>query len=135
MTEAVDGEYQEYAYTIKNGNVKVFREKFFNTPELQALIANLSDDQLVALQRNRGGHDPMKVYNAYRAAMNHRGGPSVVLVKTIKGYGTASEGNNTAHQEKKRIRTAHDRGKSTNSRGQTRERKRTEGSASVPRSL
>jgi pyruvate dehydrogenase E1 component len=101
MTEAVDGEYQEYAYTIKNGNVQVFREKFFNTPELQALIADFSDDRLIALQRNRGGHDPIKVYNAYRAAMNHRGGPSVVLVKTIKGYGTGAEGNNTAHQEKK----------------------------------
>jgi pyruvate dehydrogenase E1 component len=99
MMEVPDGEYQEYAYAAKKGNPGLIREKFFNTPELKALVAHLSDDQLAAMKR--GGHDPVKVYNAYRAAINHRGGPSVVLVKTVKGYGTSSEANNTAHQEKK----------------------------------
>ncbi|WP_020470281.1 pyruvate dehydrogenase (acetyl-transferring), homodimeric type [Zavarzinella formosa] len=99
MLEVPDGEYQEYAYAAKKGNYGIIREKFFNTAELKALVAHLSDEQLANLKR--GGHDPAKVYNAYRAAMNHRGGPTVILAHTIKGYGTASEANNTAHQEKK----------------------------------
>jgi pyruvate dehydrogenase E1 component len=99
MMEVADGEYQEYAYAAKKGKPELVREKFFNTPELKALVADKSDEQLAGLRR--GGHDPIKVFNAYRAAINHRGAPSVVLVKTVKGYGTSAEANNTAHQEKK----------------------------------
>jgi len=99
MMEVPDGEYQEYAYAAKKGNTGLIREKFFNTPELKAMVEDLSDEKLASLKR--GGHDPVKVYNAYRAAINHRGAPSVVLVKTVKGYGTPSEAGNTAHQDKK----------------------------------
>jgi pyruvate dehydrogenase E1 component len=99
MMQVPDGEYQEYAYTAKKGKPELIREKFFNTPELKALVADKSDEYLAGLKR--GGHDPVKVYNAYRAALNHRGAPSVILVKTVKGYGTSAEANNTAHQEKK----------------------------------
>src|SRR3954454_6917068 len=99
MMEVADGEYQEYAYAAKKGKPELVREKFFNSPELKALVADKSDEQLAGLRR--GGHDPIKVFNAYRAAINHRGAPSVILVKTVKGYGTSSEANNTAHQEKK----------------------------------
>jgi len=99
MMEVPDGEYQEYAYAAKKGKPELVREKFFNSPVLKALVADKTDEQLAALRR--GGHDPIKVYNAYRAALNHRGSPSVILVKTVKGYGTSSEASNTAHQEKK----------------------------------
>jgi pyruvate dehydrogenase E1 component len=99
MLEVPDGEYQEYAYATKKGKPELIREKFFNTPELKKLVEDKTDEELASLKR--GGHDPIKVYNAYRSAINHRGGPSVVLVKTVKGYGTSSEANNTAHQEKK----------------------------------
>jgi pyruvate dehydrogenase E1 component len=99
MMEVPDGEYQEYAYAAKKGKPELIREKFFNTPELKALVADKTDDYLAGLKR--GGHDPIKVFNAYRAAINHRGAPSVILVKTVKGYGTSAEANNTAHQEKK----------------------------------
>ena len=99
MMEVPDGEYQEYAYAAKKGKPEMVREKFFNTPVLKAMVADKTDEQLAALRR--GGHDPVKVYNAYRAALNHRGSPSVILVKTVKGYGTSSEASNTAHQEKK----------------------------------
>jgi pyruvate dehydrogenase E1 component len=99
MMEVPDGEYQEYAYAAKKGKPELIREKFFNTPELKALVADKTDEQLANLRR--GGHDPIKVFNAYRAAINHRGAPSVILVKTVKGYGTSAEANNTAHQEKK----------------------------------
>jgi pyruvate dehydrogenase E1 component len=99
MMEVPDGEYQEYAYAAKKGKPQLIREKFFNTPELKAMVADMSDEQLAGLRR--GGHDPIKVFNAYRAAINHRGAPSVVLVKTVKGYGTSAEASNTAHQEKK----------------------------------
>ncbi|MSR51911.1 MAG: pyruvate dehydrogenase (acetyl-transferring), homodimeric type [Gemmataceae bacterium] len=99
MMEVPDGEYQEYAYSAKKGRPELVREKFFNTPELKALVADKTDEQLAGL--HRGGHDPIKVFNAYRTAINHRGTPSVVLVKTVKGYGTSAEANNTAHQEKK----------------------------------
>ena len=98
MMEVPDGEYQEYAYAAKKGKPQIIREKFFNTAELKALVEHLTDEQLANMKR--GGHDPAKVYNAYRAAMNHRGGPSVILAHTVKGYGTTSEANNTAHQEK-----------------------------------
>ena len=95
MMEVVDGEYQEYVY---HGG-KFLREKFFNTPELQAMVSHLSDDELWTLKR--GGHDPLKVYTAYDAATKHKGQPTVILMKTVKGYGIpGAEGTNTAHQEK-----------------------------------
>jgi pyruvate dehydrogenase E1 component len=95
MLEVVDGQYQECV--VKGG--AFIREFFFNTPELKALVANMSDDQLANLRR--GGHDPIKVYNGFRAAVEHEGSPTVLLVKTIKGYGTPSAGKNTTHQVKK----------------------------------
>ncbi len=97
MMEVVDGEYQEYIY--RGG--EFFREKFFNTPELRAMIEHLSDQQVEKLRR--GGHDPFKVYAAYKAAVETKGMPSVVLVKTIKGYGMGGVGGfgaNTTHQQK-----------------------------------
>lgn len=97
MLNCVDGEMQNYA--AKDG--KYFRENFFNTPELKALIADLSDQDLAKL--NRGGHDWQKVYAAYAAAMAHQDGPVVILVQTVKGYGmgAAGEGLNITHQQKK----------------------------------
>ena len=77
------------------------RENFFNSPELKALVEHLSDDQLANLKR--GGHDPLKVYAAYKAATEHKGQPTVILVKTVKGYGIpgdGGEGKNTTHQLK-----------------------------------
>jgi pyruvate dehydrogenase E1 component len=100
MAEVVDGEYQNYV--VKGGGY--IREHFFNTPELQRMVAHLSDDELERLPR--GGHDPQKVYAGYKKAVEHRGQPSVVLVKTIKGYGVPGEGGeakNTTHQLKKMI--------------------------------
>nr|MDJ0881899.1 pyruvate dehydrogenase (acetyl-transferring), homodimeric type [Gammaproteobacteria bacterium] len=98
MEEAVDGEYQAYkahggAYT---------REHFFGKyPELKAMVANMSDEDIWRL--NRGGHDPNKVYAAYAAAMEHTGQPTVILAKTVKGYGMgeAGEGQNVTHSQKK----------------------------------
>ncbi len=98
MDEAVDGEYQNYkarggAYT---------REHFFGVSEsLLKLVGHLSDDDIMRL--NRGGHDPFKVYAAYHAAVNHTGAPTVILAKTVKGYGMgdAGESENTSHQVKK----------------------------------
>jgi len=95
MQEVVDGEYQ--LYVVKGG--AYIREHFFNSPTLKKLVEHLSDDQLANLKR--GGHDPLKVYAAYKAAADHTGSPTVILVKTIKGYGTPSEGKNIAHQVKK----------------------------------
>jgi pyruvate dehydrogenase E1 component len=97
MMEVVDGEYQ--TYRAKNG--AYVREHFFDTPELKDLVAELSDEDIWRL--NRGGHDPFKVYAAYHAAVNHRGQPTVILAKTIKGYGMgeAGEAMNIAHQQKK----------------------------------
>jgi pyruvate dehydrogenase E1 component len=98
MTEAVDGEYQ----TFKANNGKFVREKFFNRyPETAELVAHMSDDDIWALQR--GGHDPRKVYAAYAAAVRHKGQPTVILAKTIKGYGMglSGEAQNIAHQAKK----------------------------------
>src|SRR6202012_6065337 len=73
----------------------------FNTPELRELVANLSDDQLESL--HRGGHDPRKVYNAFKAAVETTGQPTLILAHTIKGYGLgeAGEGRNITHQQKK----------------------------------
>ncbi|SFP57265.1 pyruvate dehydrogenase (acetyl-transferring), homodimeric type [Pseudomonas borbori] len=96
MDEVVDGEYQNYK--AKDG--AFVREHFFNTPELKAMVEDLSDDEIWKL--NRGGHDPYKVYAAYHQAVNHQGQPTVVLAKTIKGYGTGSgEAKNIAHNVKK----------------------------------
>jgi len=98
MTETVDGEYQNY----KSKDGAYVRKEFFGKhPETAAMVANMSDDEIWHL--NRGGHDPIKVYSAYDAAMRHTGTPTIILAKTIKGYGMggAGEGQNTAHQQKK----------------------------------
>jgi len=98
MEEAVDGEYQ--AYKAKDG--AFVREKFFGKyPELLELVSNMSDEEIWHL--NRGGHDPHKVYAAYAEAMKKTGRPTVILAKTVKGYGMglAGEGQNITHQQKK----------------------------------
>jgi pyruvate dehydrogenase E1 component len=98
MEEAVDGEYQNFK--AKGGAYT--REHFFGKyPELKAMVANMSDEEIWKL--NRGGHDAQKVYNAYLAAMTHKGQPTLILAKTVKGYGLgkAGEGFNVAHQQKK----------------------------------
>jgi pyruvate dehydrogenase E1 component len=97
MMECVDGEYQ----TFKSKDGAFVREHFFNTPELKALVADWSDNDIWNL--NRGGHDPHKIYAAYHAAVNHKGQPTVILAKTIKGYGMgeAGEAQNITHQQKK----------------------------------
>ena len=98
MGEVVDGEYQ--TYVTKDG--AYIRKNFFGKyPELLDLVAHLSDDQLFKLRR--GGHDPQKVYNAYMAALENTGSPTVILAKTVKGYGMgeAGEGRNITHQQKK----------------------------------
>ena len=98
MDEVVDGEYQNYK--AKGGAYT--REHFFGKyPETAKLVEDLSDDNIMRL--NRGGHDPFKVYAAYHAATNHRGEPTVILAKTVKGYGMgdAVEAENTTHQVKK----------------------------------
>jgi pyruvate dehydrogenase E1 component len=99
MGEVVDGQYQKYV--VEAG--AYIREDFFGKdPELLEMVEHLSDEQLKKL--NRGGHDPEKVFAAYEAAVNHKGAPSVILAKTIKGYGLgeSGEGRNSTHQEKKR---------------------------------
>ncbi|MEY3202186.1 MAG: pyruvate dehydrogenase (acetyl-transferring), homodimeric type, partial [Pseudomonadota bacterium] len=93
-----DGEYQ----TMKSKDGAYVREHFFGKyPELAAMVANWSDADVWRL--NRGGHDPHKVYAAYHAAVNHKGQPTVILAKTIKGYGMgeAGEAQNISHQQKK----------------------------------
>jgi pyruvate dehydrogenase E1 component len=98
MDETVDGEYQ--TYKAKDG--AYVREHFFGKyPETRELVSNMSDDDVWRL--NRGGHDPYKIYAAYSAAVNHTGQPTVILAKTIKGYGmgTAGEAQNITHQQKK----------------------------------
>jgi pyruvate dehydrogenase E1 component len=98
MEETVDGEYQ----TIKSKDGAYVRKEFFGKhPEALELVANMSDQDIWYL--NRGGHDPIKVHAAYDAAMKHTGRPTVILAKTVKGYGmgSAGEGQNTAHQQKK----------------------------------
>jgi len=86
MMEAVDGEYQ----TFKSKDGAHVREYFFNTPELKAMVADWSDNDIWDL--NRGGHDPHKVYAAFHAAVHHAGQPTVILAKTIKGYGMGVAG-------------------------------------------
>ncbi len=98
MEECVDGEYQ----TMKSHDGAYVRKHFFGKyPELEALVANMSDEEIWRL--NRGGHDPHKMYAAYAAATQHTGQPTVILAKTIKGYGMgeAGEGQNITHQQKK----------------------------------
>ncbi|MEN2981725.1 MAG: pyruvate dehydrogenase (acetyl-transferring), homodimeric type, partial [Thermus sp.] len=95
----VDGESQRYAAF----GGKELRERFFNTPELQALIQGMTDEELTELTRSRGGHDLKKIYAAYKAAVEHRGSPVVILARTIKGYGMGptAMAKNVAHQVKK----------------------------------
>ncbi|HEX7080091.1 MAG TPA: pyruvate dehydrogenase (acetyl-transferring), homodimeric type [Gammaproteobacteria bacterium] len=98
MEECVDGEYQ--AFKAKGGAYT--REHFFGRyPELKAMVAHMSDDDIWRL--NRGGHDAVKVYAAYHAAVRHKGRPTVILAKTVKGFGmgAAGEGQNITHQKKK----------------------------------
>jgi len=103
MEECVDGDYQ--AYKAKGGAYT--REHFFGKyPELAEMVSNMTDEDIWRL--NRGGHDPHKVYAAYNAAVNHKGQPTVILAKTVKGYGmgVAGEGMNITHSQKKMGETA-----------------------------
>jgi len=98
MEEAVDGEFQKYS--VEPGSYT--RRHFFGKyPELLELVNHLTDDQIRKLRR--GGHDPQKMYAAFDAAVRHKGSPTVILAKTIKGYGLgeAGEGRNVTHQQKK----------------------------------
>ena len=98
MGEVVDGEYQKY--TVESG--EYLRKHFWGKyPQLLEMVKHLSDDDLKKL--TLGGHDPVKVYNAYKAAVEHKGQPTVLLIRTIKGYGLgdAAEGKNITHQQKK----------------------------------
>jgi pyruvate dehydrogenase E1 component len=103
MQEVVDGEYQTY----KARDGAYVREHFFGRyPQLAELVAGMSDAEIGAL--NRGGHDPVKVHAAYAAAVRHTGQPTVILAKTVKGYGMgeAGEGQNITHQQKKMTENA-----------------------------
>lgn len=98
MEECVDGEYQNF----KSKGGDYVRKHFFGRyPETHEMVANMSDENIWRL--NRGGHDAIKVYSAYKNALNHKGGPTVILAKTVKGFGmgSAGEGQNIAHQQKK----------------------------------
>ncbi len=110
MNETVDGQYQKYS--VESG--AYIREHFFGVhPHLRKIVDHLPDSKLQNLRR--GGHDPLKVYHAYKAAVAHKGTPTVILMKTIKGYGLGDGGQaaNSAHQMKKlddeQIRTFRDR--------------------------
>jgi pyruvate dehydrogenase E1 component len=98
MQECVDGDYQAF----KSRDGAFVRKEFFGRyPETAAMVADWTDEQIWSL--TRGGHDPMKVYTAYKAASEHKGQPTVILAKTVKGFGMgeAMEGQNIAHQAKK----------------------------------
>ncbi len=97
MMECVDGEYQDF----KSKDGAYVREHFFNTPELKKLVEDMTDRDIWEL--NRGGHDPIKVFAAYQRAANHKGQPTIILAKTVKGYGMGESGEaqNTSHQQKK----------------------------------
>ncbi len=98
MGEVVDGQYQKY--TVEGGGY--IREHFFGVDEeLKEMVSNMTDEQLSKMRR--GGHDPEKVYAAFNAAVNHKGKPTVILAKTVKGYGLgeSGEGKNITHQQKK----------------------------------
>ncbi len=98
MNECVDGEYQSFK---AKGGEYVRKEFFGRYPETAALVADMTDEELTSLRR--GGHDPLKVYNAYKAATEHKGGPTLILAHTVKGYGMgdAGEARNPSHQSKK----------------------------------
>src|SRR5579875_1425458 len=98
MEECVDGEYQNFK---ARGGAYVRKEFFGKYPELLKLVEDKSDEQLARLRR--GGHDPVKVYNAFKRAIESKGQPTVILAKTVKGYGLgeAGEGKNITHQQKK----------------------------------
>jgi pyruvate dehydrogenase E1 component len=98
MMDTVDGEYQNYK---ANDGAYVRKHFFGKDPRLLEMVSRMSDDEVWRL--NRGGHDPHKVYAAYHAAVNHTGQPTVILAKTVKGYGMGKigEGKNTTHQQKK----------------------------------
>jgi pyruvate dehydrogenase E1 component len=98
MEEVVDGDYQKYSVEPGSYTRKHFFGKY---PELLELVNHLSDGQIQKLVR--GGHDPQKVYAAYKSAVDHKGAPTVILAKTVKGYGLgeAGEGRNISHQQKK----------------------------------
>ena len=98
MGEVVDGQYQKY--TVSSG--EYIRGHFFGAdPDVLKMVEHLSDEKLESIRR--GGHDPEKMYAAYHAAVNHKGAPTVILAKTVKGYGLgeAGEGQNVAHNQKK----------------------------------
>jgi pyruvate dehydrogenase E1 component len=98
MEECVDGEFQDF----KSKNGAYVREHFVGkSAELKAMVASMSDAEIWGL--SRGGHDPLKIYAAYAAALKHKGQPTVILAKTVKGYGMgeAGEGQNITHQQKK----------------------------------
>jgi pyruvate dehydrogenase E1 component len=97
MEECVDGDFQ----TFKAKDGAYLRQHFFGKyPELLKLVEDKTDDELIRL--HRGGHDPVKIYNAYKRALDHKGGPTVILAKTVKGYGLASaQSRNPTHSEKK----------------------------------
>jgi pyruvate dehydrogenase E1 component len=99
MEECVDGDFQ----TFKAKDGAYLREHFFGKyPELLALVSDMTDQQLERL--HRGGHDPAKIYNAYKRAIEHKGGPTVILAKTVKGYGMgSSQARNATHNEKKLV--------------------------------
>ncbi len=98
MEECVDGEYQNFK---ARGGAYVRKEFFGKYPELLKLVENKTDEELARLRR--GGHDPLKMYNAFKRATEHKGQPTVILAKTVKGYGLgeAGEGKNITHQQKK----------------------------------
>jgi pyruvate dehydrogenase E1 component len=98
MEECVDGEFQNFK---AKGGAYVRKHFFGKYPELLELVKDYTDEQLQNLRR--GGHDPQKVYNAYLKAVNHKGAPTVILAKTVKGYGLGEggEGRNATHQQKK----------------------------------
>ncbi len=97
MEECVDGDYQ--AFKAKGG-AYVRKEFFGKYPELLELVKDMTDDEIFAL--HRGGHDPVKVFNAYKRAVEHKGGPTVILAKTVKGFGMgAAQSRNPTHSEKK----------------------------------
>jgi pyruvate dehydrogenase E1 component len=96
LSEIPDGEYQN----MRSKNGAYVRQTVFNTPELAALVSDWTDEDIWNL--NRGGHDPHKIYAAYHEAVNHKGQPTVILAKTVKGYwmGSSGQAMNIAHQQK-----------------------------------
>ncbi|MUP45960.1 pyruvate dehydrogenase (acetyl-transferring), homodimeric type [Gramella sp. BOM4] len=100
LNKITDGQLQKYAF---EDGALIRKELFGEDEDLQKLVENLTDDELKELVRNRGGHDPSRIYNAYKTAENTKGQPSIILAQTIKGYGQGDQGeaSNVAHQTKK----------------------------------